>query len=199
MTSDVFEQIKLFLPKYLTPDQKKELYGELAAFPDFKQFYLCNSTLSYELLQGDGWGGLVAINFYRREPKVVKGLVLSNSCDVSSGNARNIPVNLLFAPIIRLSRFAERLQQAGQSSQQIDNQLFAIRSQMSTSVFYLPKAEGVIDESVVLLDDIHAEPLEYFLNNEKQPLFTLSQHAFYVFIIKLSIHFCRFQEGVQRF
>lgn len=199
MTSDVFEQIKLFLPKYLTPEQTKELYTELAAFPNFRQFYLFSSTLADELLQGDGWAGLVAINFYSRQTKTVSGLVLSNSCDVSSGNARKFPVNLLFAPIISLSRFVERLQLIGQTSQQIEDQLSAIRSQKMTSVFYLPRAEGVIEESMVLLDDIHAEPLEYFQNNFRRPLFTLSQHAFYIFIIKLSIHFCRFQEGVQRF
>lgn len=199
MTSDVFEQIKLFLPKYLTPAQAKELYTELAAFPEFKQFYLCGSALADELLQGDGWAGLVAINFYSREEKIVNGLVLSNSCDVSLENPRKTPVNLLFAPIISLSRFVERLQSAGQSLMQIENQLTAIRSQRTTSVFFLPKAEGVIEESVVLLDNIHAEPLDYFQNNYKRPLFTLSQHAFYIFIIKLSIHFCRFQEGVQRF
>jgi len=199
MTSDVFEQIKLFLPKYLTPEQTKELYAELAAFPNFRQFYLFSSMHADELLQGDGWAGLVAINFYSRETKTVNGLVLSNSCDVSSENARKFPVNLLFAPIISLSRFVERLQLTGQTSQQIENQLSAIRSQKMTSVFYLPRAEGVIEESMVLLDDIHAEPLEYFQNNYKSPLFTLSQHAFYIFIIKLSVHFCRFQEGVQRF
>lgn len=199
MTSDVFEQIKLFLPKYLTPEQTKELYTELSSFPDFKQFYLCNSKLADDLLQGDGWAGLVAINFYSLEAKTVNGLVLSNSCDVSSDNTRKVPVNLLFTPIIRLSRFVERLRSAGQTPQQIKSQLSAIRTQKITSVFYLPKAEGVIEESMVLLDNIHAEPLEHFQNNYKQPLFTLTQHAFYIFIIKLSIHFCRFQEGVQRF
>ena len=199
MTSDVFEQIKLFLPKYLTPQQTKDLYEELTSFPNFRQFYLHRSDLQDELLQGDGWSGLVVINFSSCQSKSIKGLVLSNSCDVSSENRRILPVNLVFAPIVSFSRFIERLRTRGLSSQQIESQLSAIRNQQLTSVFYLPEADGVIDESLVFLDDLHAEPLEYFLNNEKAPLFTLSQHAFYVFIIKLSIHFCRFQEGVNRF
>lgn len=199
MTSDIFEQIKLFLPKYLTPQQTKDLYEELKSFPNFMQFYLHSSDLQDELLQGDGWSGLDAINFSSCQPKPIKGLVLSNSCDVSSQNRRNLPVNLVFAPIIGFSRFIERLQSRGLSSNQIESQLSAIRNQQLTSVFYLPEADGVIDESLVFLDNIHAEPLDYFMSNEEVPLFTLSQHAFYVFIIKLSIHFCRFQEGVNRF
>jgi hypothetical protein len=83
MASDIFEHFKLFLPKYLTPSQTKDLYAELASYLDFKQFYLHNSALVNELLQGDGWDGLVAIDFYSHETKAVKGLVLSNSCDVS--------------------------------------------------------------------------------------------------------------------
>jgi hypothetical protein len=110
-----------------------------------------------------------------------------------------MPVNLVFSPIVSFSRFIERLQSTGHTSQRIENQLDAIRDQKLTSVFYLPAADGVIKESMVFLDNLHAEPLEYFQENDKRPLFTLSQHAFYVFIIKLSIHFCRIQEGVQRF
>ena len=36
MTNDreIFEQIKLFLPKYLTPEQTEELYSELKQFPN---------------------------------------------------------------------------------------------------------------------------------------------------------------------
>ena len=33
---------------------------------------------------------------------------------------------------------------------------------------------------------------------EKEKLYTLSQEGFWVFLIKLSIHFCRFHENVPR-
>ena len=40
--TDFFEQIKLFLPKYLTPEKTVELFTELSKFPDNMSFYLGN-------------------------------------------------------------------------------------------------------------------------------------------------------------
>lgn len=35
--------------------------------------------------------------------------------------------------------------------------------------------------------------------NQSIKLVTLSQQGFYMFLLKLSIHFCRFQENIARF
>jgi hypothetical protein len=37
---NAFEQARIFLPKYLTPDQQNELFEELDSFPDNRSFYL---------------------------------------------------------------------------------------------------------------------------------------------------------------
>lgn len=199
MNEELFEQIKLFLPKYLTPEQTRELFSELESFPNNHNFYLQNSDLKDQLLQGDGWHGFIAINFQTLERKEVSGIILSNSCDVDPDNERNLPVSVLFSPLIKLSRYEDMLSRAGQSDQQIDSVLTSIRAQKVTSVFYLPSAQFGPEEGIILLDDIHSHPLQDFISKEPSCLFTLSQYAFYIFLIKLSIHFSRFQEDVARF
>ena len=196
---DVFEQARLFLPKYLSPEQTRDLYTELSRFPNIDSFYLDREDLRGQLLQGDGWRGFIAINFETGDRKLVSGVIISNSCDIATENSRNIPVNILFAPLINLARYVERLRASGKPEGQIENILNSIRSQKVTSIFYLPGYPGVIDESLILLDDIHAQPLADFLGRERVGLFKLSQTFFYIFIIKLSIHFSRFNEDIQRF
>jgi hypothetical protein len=196
---EIFEQVSLFLPKYLTPSQKQDLYSEMLRFPGTTQFYLHRPDLRDQLLQGDGWQGFIAINFHTGQRKDVSGVILSNSCDVSTDNSRSLPVNILFAPLVNLSQYEQLLLANGKSPAQVGSQFNEIRNQKVTSMFYLPRLSGVIEESIILLDDIHVHPLRDFLEVSHEPLFQLNQFAFYLFLIKLSIHFCRFQEGIQRF
>ena len=197
--TDVFEQIRLFLPKYLTPEQTKELYSELSKFPDNKAFYLFRTDLRDQLLQGDGWQGFIAIDFATGARKTVSGVILSNSCDISSENREDLPVNVLFAPLIGLAKYMDRLREIGKTATQIESIVGNIKKQRVTSLFYVPDCQGSIQESIILLNDIHAHPLQDFLTRDRTSLFTLNQYAFYVFLIKLSIHFSRFQEDIQRF
>jgi hypothetical protein len=44
---EIFEQVSLFLPKYLTPSQKQELYSEMQKFPGATQFYLHRPDLPH--------------------------------------------------------------------------------------------------------------------------------------------------------
>lgn len=197
--SEFLEQIKLFLPKYLTPEQKEDLFSELAAFPNNRSFYLSSSRWPAEMLQGDGWRGFVAINFVTGERRAVSGVVVSNSCDIDPANVRGLAVNVLFSPLIALSRYAEELRAAGKTGDQIAQTFEAIRRQRTSSIFYLPPLIDVLPESIVVLDNIHAQPLDNFLASDHARLFTLNQFAFYLFLIKLSIHFSRFQEHFARF
>jgi hypothetical protein len=197
MPEDIFEKIELYLPKYLTPSQKNELFSELEKFPDNQNFYLFAQQA--ELLQGDGWRGLVAINFYTLERKLLSGVVLSNSCDIDPKNPQVGETKILFCPLLKLSAYVEQLKNAEKTTEQIDNILSAIRSQRVTTIFYLPSCASIIEESFIPLDDIHAHPLQDFMQQSRSRLFSLNQYAFYIFLIKLSIHFSRFQEDVQRF
>jgi hypothetical protein len=198
-TESAFEQAKIFLPKYLTPAEQNRLFEELDSFPVNKNFYLGQKHFTQEMLQGDGWKGLIVINFQTVEKKPVSGIVLSNTCDISLENKRSLPVGILFAPIIRLSKYIELLRQAGESKQQIESRLHEVRRQHMTQIFYLPAYSDVIEESIVVLDNVHTHPRVDFREENNSKIFTLNQYAFYIFLMKLSIHFCRFQEKIARF
>lgn len=200
MTDFSFEEISVFLPKYLSPPEQQGLFSQLRNLPHLgSAFYDVSKTFENDLLQSDGWRGLTAINFYTLEKKNISGVIISNSCDVDITNKRDISPNVLFAPIIRLEDFAQLLRTSKFSDDYIAQRLEVIRSQKLTSIFHLPKLNGVIDESIILLDDIHQHPLQDFVKTERQKLFTLSQAAFYLFLIKLSVHFHRINESVHRY
>lgn len=193
------EEIAVFLPKYLSPREQAGLFDEIKRLPNAIAFYDRRRDLEADLLQGDGWRGLVAINFDSLERKSLSGVIISNSCDIDIANKRDISPNVLFAPIIRLSDFCALLERSGKSAEEIAARLDVIRSQRITSIFYLPKYDGVIDESLILLDDIHRHPLRDFVKVDRAKVFTLTQTAFYLFLIKLSVHFHRVNEGVHRY
>lgn len=195
--SESLEQFSLFLPKYLSPDQSQDLFEGLKQFPDWGRvrFYGSNSPGNTEILQSDGWRAFVVIDFHSTRQQSVRGIVLSNSCDIDLNNARYTQRRILFSPIISLEKFAALLRRS-MDDDRVVSILESIRKQRSTSVFYLPP--GDIEESLVQLDDIHTQPLDDFLDSQPTRLFTLSQPAFYLFLFKLSVHFMRMQEGVIR-
>ncbi len=196
--ADLAELARVYLPKYLTPKQKEELWAELRAFPSLSSFYLAPDADEHTL-QGDGWRGLIVVGFETGERRPVTGLILSNSCDIAPANARALPTNVVFAPLVALDRYVERLRGAGQTAEQVTSMLDAIRRQEVTSLFYLPALPYGPPESVAYLDDVHSHPASDFFSATRTRVFRLSMPAFYVLMLKLSIHFCRFQEGVQRF
>jgi hypothetical protein len=195
---DLFEDVKQYLPKYLTPQNTSELFKGLAAFPA-KQgpFYWLREAPDDELLQGDGWRGFLALNFQTAERKEVSGIIISNSCDIDPANRHDLPANVLFSPFIELSRYADLLRGV-KTPQQLDDHLTVIRNQRITSIFHFP-AESGVPEGIVMLDTVHTHPLQDFLARQRARLFTLHQVPFYMFVMKLSIHLMRFQENVPRF
>ncbi len=51
------------------------------------------------ILQGDGWREFQIFKFHTGERSSVRGLVISNSCDVDPDNQRDIPARIIFAPL----------------------------------------------------------------------------------------------------
>lgn len=200
MLTKLFEDIQVFLPKYLTPEDQKKLFEELDGFPGNQNFYLTGQFES-NLLQGDGWRGFEAINFHTLEKKNVSGIVISNSCDIDiTRTSENPHNNILFVPILKLSSFVERLKAKDKTDQAIQGKVAAIRKQQVSEIFYLPEgAPSRTEEGIVFLDDIHQHPLKQFVAGSSSKLFTLNQYGFYIFIIKLSIHLTRLNEGIRRF
>lgn len=185
------------IPYYLTQEAKENLVAALKSFPDDFTYY--TTLYPLDILQGDGWNSLGLIRYETGERKMVRGILLSNSCDLEHKDKRDIPIKLVFAPIIKLKAYAEALEKSEIDKKKIESKMQSIRRQLVNTLFYLPKGDGLDDEYVALLDDVHSIPLSIFYGQEnKAKLFTLSQEGFYLFLLKLSVHFCRFHENVIR-
>lgn len=192
------DTIEAHIPYYLTQEQK---VGLISALNDFRANPVSYYIDKYhdELLQGDGWSNLEVIRFENGDRNSIKGIILSNTCDISPENDRPVPARITFAPIIKLSRYSTILESTDLTEQQINAKVQAIRNQNVTTIFYLPP-EGALDEEyIALLDDVHNVPATAFnLTAKNEKVYTLSMFGFYLFLLKLSVHFCRFHEEVAR-
>jgi hypothetical protein len=191
------------IPYYLTAEDQKVLLDELKAIS-------CGGTAKYLLstyqdsfkemmLQGDGWRGFQLFLFETGERRSVRGVVLSNSCDVDPNNPREVPARVIFAPLVKLAVFKALLNTSGIGADRVADKIAAIKAQKTSNIFYLP-ADGVLEEDyVVRFDDAHNMPVAaHTVSSDREKLFTLSNTGFYMLVFKLSVHFCRFQEKVNR-
>lgn len=192
---DLAELAERFLPSYLLPNARAELLKHLTEFPHNRGYY--SIAPAQEQLQGDGFTNFVIFNFHTAERKSVKGLVLSNSCDIAAPNTTVEDQRITFAPIISVQKYADLLRASGRDQERIESTLGRMRKQHLNNVFYLPPY-GEFPESLVLFDDLHSEPLSYFWSASKQRLLRLSDFGFWLLVLKLSIHFTRLHEEVQR-
>jgi hypothetical protein len=191
------ESIETQIPYYLTQEQKENLTKALLDFPENINYY--TQIYPDEILQGDGWSRFEIIKFENGERKEIKGIVLSNSCDISPDNPRYFPPKITFAPIIKLNNYAELLRANGVENSKIENRLKTIREQRITNLFFLPSNSVLHDDHIALLDDLYTMPFNTFISKpERSKQFTLSQVGFYLFLLKLSVHFCRFREEIIR-
>jgi len=193
-----FQRFAHYLPPYLFPEQKERLFDELKDFPKKVNYYLNSHFAEDEMLQGDGWGEVAYYQANTGGEIKVKGIILSNSCDISEENKRAIPMRILFSPLIDLNKYLDRIEKIkGEAAASSVGE--AIRKQEITSILYLPESERIKNESIASLDNIVSLPRDFFLKEKPEKLFCLSQSGFYLFVIKLAIHLTRFQEGVTRF
>lgn len=196
------ETLQKQIPYYLIADPaQKELLKELQSLSDgaTNGYYISKTSDPYieGMLQGDGWRGFGLFSFESGSRKTVRGIVLSNSCDVSPENQRALPSKVTFAPMVRLSALKRRFENSNLNPIQIESKLQAIKSQSVTNIFYLPAGGELEEDYVALLDDLHSMPMSA-LQKSAGKLFTLSMAGFYLFVFKLSVHFCRFHENVGR-
>lgn len=212
------EFIKKFLPRYLTPEAKEKLLKNVQQeFPlsnnPNKLFRDHQETEIY--YQGDG---LVEIPFSRINRKEGKfdllfhpAVVLSNTCDIAPENENRLERPLInFASIFNLEEYIKILEKRKIKKDRIRSFLNDLKNNCISNLFFLPgmEREGdlVIPDSFIRFDYTVSLP-EDLLYNEKiskeySPkglrLFTFSDYGFYLFLLKLSVHFCRFREGVFR-
>ena len=194
--------IELFLPKYLSPENYKRLLQELDAFPNNidKRMYT-SSVESNVLYQGDGYNSFPYVDLMHLDKgsKRVKGLILSNTCDISLENHRLYASSILYAPVVEIKKYYDILIKNGAIKEQVEEHLSAVRKQKVSSILYLPEISD-LKESIVFFDRIMSIDNSFIdrENLENNRLFSLSDYGFYLLLFKLSIHFSRIQEKVNR-
>ena len=194
------EAIRDQIPFYLTQPQKEAL---AAGLREFEQSSTINSfsisKYENETLQGDGWSKFQIFNFETGIRRNIKGMVISNSCDIDPANARDTPSNIIFVPLVPLSKLEQLWRESGLAVERLSQKLKDIRAQRVTDFFYVPQTGGLNEGHVAMLKDVHTMPLKaLFDTSGREKLFTLSQVAFYLLLFKLSVHFCRMHENLPR-
>jgi hypothetical protein len=202
-----FEDVKKYLPQYLSDFANENLFSELKNFPENldTKLYTNYLTETESLYQGDGICGLPHAELPSPYIKEVNGMILSNTCDVDQSNPRLSPTKLVHAPIINLNKYQSMLVELFVDTKQkpqeyIDQHISSIKNQYISHIFYLPKGSGLHEDSLIFFDRVSSLPSNYIAKNKivEKRLFTLSDFGFYLFLFKLSVHFTRVRENVSR-
>lgn len=197
------DSLRQQIPYYLTAEDRQVLVDELKAIAQggTVDYFLSphRDTFKSDMLQGDGWRGFQLFKFDTGERRSVQGLVMSNTCDVEPGNKRDVPARVIFAPLVKLADYDAVLRANGIVPQRVGEKLASIRAQKTTNMFFLPAGGPLAQDHVVRLDDAHSMPAAaHAAARDREKLFTLSNAGFYMLVLKLSVHFCRLQEKVNR-
>lgn len=182
-----------FLPEFLTLPMKLGVLEELKKFPKGMEYYYSHQDAQF--LQGDVYSGFISTNPETGEQKPIRGIILSNTCDISAENKRPIGARVVYAPIVKLSSLMALYERAGATQEQLQDRAKAIREQKKTDLFYLPSLHG--EDYVALLDALENTSTTH-LYQKCSRVATLGMAGFYVFLFKISVHFTRMHENVVR-
>lgn len=202
-TSSTFDSddLRRFLPTFLSQGSQTAFIDEIKQFlkSHSRPFYTSALEDKELLFQGDGIRNLPIVNLPEPTIKLGSALLLSNTCDVDPSNKRLFDGSLTYAPIFSLQLYLSALLRQGHSQDRVRNHESDIRKQLITQIFFLPKGSSLTDDSLVFLDRIVSSssvsaPREIRANR----LFTLSDFGAWLLALKLSIHFCRIRDQVDR-
>jgi len=177
------DEIKIYLPKYLSPESEENLFDQLKQFPENMDDRLyTNYLLEPEVIyQGDGIKGLLVVNLPDTEIRLAPGMILSNTCDLDERNKRLFPSSLVYAPIFNLEKYEKELlaSEILKEAEQIADHIYAIKKQRVTQIFYLPKGGTLENESIVFLDRLNSCDNSFLTkeNIKDIRLFTLSNYG----------------------
>lgn len=194
---NIDDSIKLYMPKYLAEGSQDALYAELSLFPENLDSRMYTSMVDNVIYQGDGIRGLVVVSLPdpRMEPRTC--LILSNTCDINPENERPFKGRIVYAPIVSLPEYEKMLAANGKHS---ENHISDIKKQRVNQIFFLPKGGDLDSDCIVFFDQVCSVSSESVSRTSlpKVRAFSLGNYGFYLFLLKLSIHFTRVQEKVDR-
>lgn len=195
------EDIKLYLPRYLSEESRNALVDALRNFPiPSERFYTTRLADTKIIYQGDGLTDLLFVNLPEAETKYRNGMVLSNTCDISPDNKRLFESRMVYAPLVRLSVYRQVLEEEHVKREKIEQHLDSIRNHHITQIFFLPGANDILEDSIIFFDRLSNLPSNYIDRETltSRRIFTLSDAGHYLFLFKLSFHFTRMQDKVDR-
>jgi len=197
------EEIKLYLPKYLSTVSEQNLFDNLKDFPENIDTRMYSTLLLDDqiIYQGDGLEGLLIINLPDSRIGKEKAMVLSNTCDIDINNVRFFSSSICYAPIFNLQKYINKLKaRKAASAENISQFVQSLKKQRISQIFYLPGGGKLDSDSFIFFDKINSCDNSVIERKElsTKRLFSLSNYGLYLFLFKLSIHFSRIREGIDR-
>jgi len=198
----VQKNIDVFLPQYLSDSSKNSLRESLKQFPENidERLYSKHIIDESSILQGDGIEGMDVYDVSSQRTYQSPCLVISNTCDIDLRNKRFSPINVCCVPIYNFAKIADNLRSKHNKSHPVEDYLKAMQRQEISHCFYLPSGGGLKYDGIAFFDKMIS-----FTNSEKihekfklNRFFSLSLYGFYLFLFKLSYHFTRIAEGIDR-
>lgn len=199
-----FDNIRLHLPQYLTDLNQRKLLDQIDQFTEGNQpLYNDSFPEADHVYQGDGLNDLLVINLPSTETDTKPSLVISNSCDVNPENPRLFPHRLVYAPLVDFQKLSDLLfSNFGAESERVKQYLGNLEHQHISNAFYLPASDfnRLEEPKVAFFDHVVSLPtdcIDVETLGERR-LFSLSNLGFYLLVFKLSVHFTRVRENVDR-
>jgi hypothetical protein len=196
------EEIRQFLPTFLSQGSENAFVDEVTHFlrqSENRPFYTEALRDETFILQGDGLEGLLIVNLPETATRQGPGIVLSNSCDISPLNQRLFEASLCYAPIFSLPAYLDTLRRQFPEERVVSHER-DLRRQSITQIFFLPKGGKLPNDAIVFLDRIISTGNQTITRTDlsDRRLFTLSDFGAWLFTLKISIHFCRIRDNVDR-
>lgn len=196
------EEMQKFLPTFLSQGSEQAFLDEIADFlrhAEDHPHYTDELRNEPFIFQGDGLEGLLIINLPDTTTKHGRGIVLSNTCDINPSNKRIFEASLCYAPIFSLPAYLDALRTQFPEDRVASHER-DIRRQSITQIFFLPKGGKLVNDAIVFLDRIISIANQTIDRTDlsHRRLFTLSDFGAWLFTLKLSIHFCRIRDKVDR-
>lgn len=202
----IFEEIKKYLPPYLSPREERKLFDELERFPSNinDSIYASQNVSDTQIRQGDGLEAMPLVSLPENTVQEKPVLVISNTCDISPQNRRATTPRVMYCPIINFESFSHCIKASPKydTEEAAEDYFQYVKEQKVSSLFYLPPSPvQEIDESLALLSRVSNCSMEVVYeegNVDKDRIFSLGLYGFYLLLLKISIHFSRFKEEIHR-
>ncbi|MBX3103162.1 MAG: hypothetical protein KF690_11685 [Bacteroidetes bacterium] len=206
-TSESFENL---LPSYLVEPRRSSFSDALKQFNNendeinYGNFYSADTSVK-QWFQGDiianirypYWDNKQ--NIYSKKYASL-GILVTNTCDLDPSNSRISNKEAVFAPMVSIEEYLKNLEIESQKNNQI---ILELKKQRISNLLFLP---GFGDHSgyVARLDKLFSFPSKelnsdlYFSQRNALLKARLSLFGLYLFVLKISYHFCRLPEDNYR-